>query len=184
MLSIPTTAPSWRALLCAWLLACPPPSAAGAAEDALDMELRPRTPEQVSAFYAARGFPRPMVEILARHCFITVRIHNTSDRVIWLELANWRFTAAGQTLVRQHRDEWKSRWQAMDMPLASQSTFRWTLLPETLDFQPGEQEGGNIILPPTTAPISVQAEFATGEDKEGPVIRRRFDHLYCGQSES
>jgi len=34
----------------------------------------------------------------------------------------------------------------MNIPLASQSTFRWMLLPETLSFYAHEREGGNIVL--------------------------------------
>lgn len=148
----------------------------------LSVEFQPRTPDQMRAFYSARGFPRSMVELLAEQCFITVRIHNTGSDVLWLELANWRFSAAGQPVVRFHRDYWKTRWQEMNIPLASQSTFRWTLLPERLDFQPDEQEGGNIILPRTREPLSVQAEFATGEDRRGAPLRLRFDNLYCAEN--
>jgi len=147
----------------------------------LSVEFQPRTPDQMSAFYTARGFPSRMVELLRQQCFITVRIRNTSTDVVWLELANWRFSAAQQPLNRLHRDYWKTRWQQMNIPLASQSTFRWTLLPETLDFQPDEQEGGNIILPRTREPVSVQAEFATGVDKRGPRVRLRFDNLHCAE---
>lgn len=148
---------------------------------ALELHLTPRTPEQMAAFYEARGFPATMIEVLERQCFITVRIRNNSDDVIWLELANWRFESGGRPLPRLHRQEWKARWAAMNIPLASQSTFRWTLLPETLDFQPDEEEGGNIILPRVTEPIRLRAEFASGADKRGPVIRFAYDELRCAE---
>lgn len=150
----------------------------------LSVEFQPRTPDQMRAFYTARGFPRPMVELLAQQCFITVRIHNTGSDVLWLQLANWRFSAGGQPVTRFHRDDWKPRWEEMNIPLASQSTFRWTLLPENLDFQPDEREGGNIILPRTRAPISLQAEFVTGSDKRGRVVRLQFDNLHCAEDPS
>jgi hypothetical protein len=150
----------------------------------LSVEFQSRTPDQMRAFYSARGFPRAMVELLAEQCFITVRIHNSGSDVVWLELANWRFSAAGEPLTRLHRDYWKARWQEMDIPLASQATFRWTLLPESLDFQPNEQEGGNIILPRTREPLSVQADFSTARDKRGPMLRLRFKTLYCAEDPS
>jgi hypothetical protein len=168
---------SGLAWLCTAALLCP---GSGRAQDhALAIEFQPRTPEQMQAFYSARGFPQPMVALLAKQCFITVRVHNTSDRVVWLELADWRFSAGGKALHRRTREEWKSIWAEMEIPLASQSTFRWTLLPESLDFQPGEREGGNIILPPTVEPIRLQAQFATGSDRHGAPLRRSFDHLRC-----
>jgi hypothetical protein len=63
--------------------------------------------------------------------------------------------------------------------MASISTFRWTLIPETLDYLPDEEEGGNIILPRVEGPITVKASFATGDDRQGPVVTIEYDKLYC-----
>ncbi|HFD79537.1 MAG TPA: hypothetical protein ENK05_03945 [Gammaproteobacteria bacterium] len=145
----------------------------------VEVELVPRSPEQMSAFYEARGFPPAMVARLARECFITVRIRNTGREVVWLDLAQWRFSADDRPLRRYRRDYWKKKWEEMNIPLASQSTFRWTLLPETLDYQPGEVEGGNVILERTSAPISLEANFDTGPDRKGTPIRLHFDQLRC-----
>jgi hypothetical protein len=71
----------------------------------------------------------------------------------------------------------------MNMPQASISTFRWTLIPETLDYLPDEEEGGNIILPRVSGPIQVKASFPTGEHKQGPVINIEFDRLFCADNE-
>ena len=91
------------------------------------------------------------------------------------------FTAAGKPLIREHRDYWKKRWQDMGMPLNKQSTFRWTLIPETLDYLPGEHEGGNIVLPFTDKPISITATFSTGDDKQGKKITITTDKLFCAE---
>jgi hypothetical protein len=181
----PAAPPLWcrLVLLCAWALVHPPGTAAEAGDSPLVIEFQPRTAEQITAFYAARGFPARMVELLSQQCFITVRIHNTGSDVVWLELANWHFSSNGVPITREHRDHWMARWQKMGIPLASQSTFRWTLLPESLDFQPKEREGGNIILPPTAGPVSLRTDFATGQDKRGPMIRLRFDQLHCGEDQ-
>ena len=63
-----------------------------------------------------------------------------------------------------------------------QSTFRWTLIPETLDYLPGEHEGGNIVLTFTKEPISVTATFATGENKQGEKISITIDKLFCAEN--
>ncbi len=147
----------------------------------LEMAFTPRTANQMSSFYEARGFPKQMREILKKQCFITVGILNTSDKKIWLDLANWKFTAAGKPLKRQHRDYWKKRWQDMGMPLNKQSTFRWTLIPETLDYLPDEHEGGNIVLPFTDKPISITATFATGDNKQGKKTTITTDKLFCAE---
>ncbi|HHJ13224.1 MAG TPA: hypothetical protein ENJ79_02450 [Gammaproteobacteria bacterium] len=145
------------------------------ADARVELEFRSRTPNQMRAFYLARGFERRMLDALQDQCFITVRITNTGDRVVWLDLTDWRFEYQGKPLVRPHRRDWLARWARMGVPRAHRSTFRWTLLPERLDYQPGEREGGNIILPRVEGKIRLHARFATGPDGKGPPLEQ--DHL-------
>lgn len=147
----------------------------------LEIDFTPRTPNQMGSFYEARGFPRAMLDVIKQQCYITVGITNNSNKKIWLDLSNWKFTSAGKELKREHRDYWKKRWQDMGIPLSKQSTFRWTLIPEELDYLPAEHEGGNILLPFTKAPISVTATFATGENKQGKKITITSDKLFCAE---
>jgi len=147
----------------------------------LEIDFTPRTPNQLGSFYEARGFPKEMREILSRQCFITVGILNTSNKKIWLDMSNWQFSAAGKPIKREHRDYWKKRWQDMGIPLSKQSTFRWTLIPKSLDYLPGEHEGGNIVLPFTDKAISITATFATGEKKQGETITITTDKLFCAE---
>lgn len=148
----------------------------------LQIEIVPRSPEQMSAFYEARGFPANMIDLLAETCYMTVRIKNTSQDVVWLDLSQWKFTAGEKPLHRYHRNEWLQRWQAMDVPLRFQSTFRWTLLPEILDYQPGEEEGGNIILVRTRLPVTLEATFPTGQHKQGKPYRLTLGNLRCAEN--
>ena len=150
-----------------------------------DMEIQfvPRSPDQLMSFYEARGFPSEMIDILSKQCFITVRIHNKSKQIIWHDLGSWQFSHNGQPLKREHRNYWLDKWHEMEMPLASISTFRWTLLPETLDYLPDEDEGGNIILPRVEGPIALKTRFATGDDRQGDVITIEYDRLYCAENE-
>lgn len=147
----------------------------------LEIEFTPRTSNQMGSFYEARGFPRAMLDVIKQQCYITVGITNNSDKKIWLDLSNWTFSSAGKVLKREHRDYWKKRWQTMGMPLNKQSTFRWTLIPEQLDYLPAEHEGGNILLPFTKGSISVTATFATGNDKQGEIITITSDKLFCAE---
>lgn len=163
------------------VLALPASAADGAA---IELQFKPRTPNQMSAFYEARGFPDEMIKPLHEQCFITVRVTNTGQQVAWLDLANWKFSANGKPLQRYHRNFWLEKWQRMDMPAAHRSTFRWTLIPELLDYQPGESEGGNIILPRVKGPIRLHAEFATGQDRNGPPVKLDYDNLECTEDES
>lgn len=145
----------------------------------LEVGLMPRPPQQIAAFYEARGFSQQMVETLKQQCFITVWVHNKSSHIIWLELPQWHFRNAQGVIERRDRYYWKSIWNKMQIPLAHQSTFRWTLLPEILDFQPGEREGGNIVLPRDNKPIQIQATFPTQRDKSGAPIALSFNNVQC-----
>jgi len=170
---------SWSALLLALSA-----SANAARDNRVDIKFTPRTPEQMSAFYEARGFPAPMVDLLAKQCFITVRVHNTGRDTLWLDLSQWHFSSRGKDIPRYHRNHWLPLWNEMNVPLANQSTFRWTLLPEMLDYQPDESEGGNIILPQVKGPFSLTAVFASGPDRRGPPITLRYDNLRCAEDPS
>lgn len=150
--------------------------------DRLVVNLTPRTPQQIAAFYEGRGFSDTMIDILREQCFITVFIENKSRDIIWLDLDHWRFTNADGPLVRRDRQHWKAHWQKMDIPLAHQSTFRWTLLPEQLDFLPDEREGGNIILPREAQPFTLSARFDTGEQREGTPIKVKLENLRCADN--
>jgi len=147
----------------------------------LKVRLVPRTPEQIAAFYIGRKFPAEMVDELRARCFFTVLIQNKSDGIIWLDLDRWRFLGAGGEVQRFGRAYWRERWEALDMPLPARSTFRWTLLPESLDFRPGEAEGGNIVLPRTPDPFTIEAPFATGAERTGEPILVRFERLHCAE---
>ncbi len=148
----------------------------------LSVRLRPRTPQQIAAFYEARGFPVSMLERLRRSCFITVRIHNRSRDILWLDLANWEIRSAHDHIARRDRAYWNRVWQALNSPLPSRATFRWTLLPEKLDFRPDEAEGGNLILPPTDQPFEIVAHFAAGADPQHATpVTVRFRQLRCAR---
>ncbi len=147
----------------------------------LAIGFKSRTPEQIAAFYEARGFNKPMIDKLKQQCFITTWIHNKSSHVIWLDLSQWQFSNTTGVIERHHRQYWETVWDEMQIPLAHQATFRWTLLPEALDFQPDEREGGNIILPRDDRPIQIQATFPTLADKTGTPITIKFSPLRCAK---
>jgi len=123
------------------------------------LSISARTPEQIGAFYEARGFPRPAITLLQQQCYLTVYFRNTSHHIIWLDLGNWKFNSVGNKITRLDRAYWQQVWRDMGLAMRFQSTFRWTLMPERLDFRPDEREGGNLILPYTDQPIELQAKI-------------------------
>lgn len=147
--------------------------------DAIKVRVATNAPQPISAFYEGRGFQKNMIDILKQQCFVSVFIRNKSNDFIWLDLTHWEFKDADGRIVRLDRNYWQARWQKLGIPMAHQSTFRWTLLPETLDFHPKEKEGGNIILPRTGKPFSVIARFDTRKDRKGKPIIMNINNLTC-----
>ena len=151
--------------------------------DDMLMVLMPHTPEQIAAFYEARGFPREALELISKACFITVHIENKSNRVIWLETADWRLSSNKQTLRRLGKDHWDTRWDEINLPLANRSTFVWTQLPVQRDLQPDEPVGGNIVLKGDISKFNLEARFLTGRDKRGGMLEVRFQDIECPEEE-
>lgn len=148
--------------------------------DGIVVHVSPRTPEQIAAFYEARGFARTTVEALSATCFLTVSIQNHRHDIVWLEPARWRIhDAAGREHRRLSRQQWDARFRKLNVPAANRATFGWTQLPETRDLRPAEPVGGNITLVPVAGKFTLAMRFATGADRKGPELVARFDNLTC-----
>jgi hypothetical protein len=177
-------APVSLPLHCLFLLGLCLPLPSGARErvanGALEFSVSVRQPEQLAAFYSARGLPPAAIDRITATCFVTVGIHNRSAGVVWLELANWRFeTEAGQPVARMTREAWDQTWEQLNVPLAGRATFGWTQLPESRDLQAGEPVGGNVALVAPAGPFHLVARFRTGADGGGEPITLRVEHLVC-----
>lgn len=142
------------------------------------LRLIPRTPNQIAAFYTGRGFPPAATELLRQRCFITLGLRNKGREIVWLDLSNWQFKTSQGVLRRDMRQDWATRWAQLGLEKRFQSTFRWTLMPEKLDFRPFESEGGNIILPRTGKPITITASIAVGKPKT-KVYPVRIENVMC-----
>ena len=150
--------------------------------DDLLVVLRPHLPESMAAFYEARGFPREAIDLITTTCFVTVHVENRSDTVIWMDLDEWQFTAAGKPLKRLDQAYWESQWDRIDLRQASRSTFGWTLLPQVRDLQPNEPVGGNIVFPVATGKLDMTLHLPTGDDRRGRLIILQFSDIPCPQT--
>jgi len=146
----------------------------------LRLQLFPWSTEQMAAFFEARGFPTAMIEKLSAYCFFTATLKNKRNDILQLDLTDWRFVSQDGELQRIPRSQWPPLWKKMNIPLASQSTFRWMLLPETLRFYAHEKEGGNIVLKKTKVSFSLRARFGLGENTD-PVVAT-VHNLQCADA--
>lgn len=147
--------------------------------DDVRIGVNPRTPAQMAAFYEGRGFPDSAIEETTKYCFITIGIRNTGKQKIWLDLADWRFYNEQGEIDRKDKQRWKETWDTLKVPLSSQATFNWTTLPEKRDLHRDEPVGGNITLTPTYTPFTIEAKFATGENKEGKPLIIKIENIRC-----
>jgi hypothetical protein len=152
--------------------------------DDLLMVLIPHTPDQMTAFYEARGFPKAALELISDTCFVTVHIENKSRRVIWLETANWRLSSNNREIRRRSKEDWDALWDEINLPLANRATFGWTQLPGQRDLQPDEPVGGNIVLRGDIKTFNLEARFLTGRHKRGGMLEVRFQDIDCPKEES
>ncbi|MDH4273868.1 MAG: hypothetical protein OEW08_02395 [Gammaproteobacteria bacterium] len=138
-----------------------------------------RSPDQVASFYEGRGFPKAMIDEARQRCFIVWGIHNKTNHVLWMDLEKWTFTHGRAHVARTTRAQWFKRWEQIQAPQNARSTFRWTLLPETLDLQPDEGVGGNVTLAATRGPFDVEFSFVVGETRAKKIKRVLIKGVQC-----
>lgn len=151
------------------------------------IHVRTRTPEQIVAFYEARGFPPAAQQVLANHCFIGVSVRNQSGRVVWLEPGTWKIVAktTGTGRVSPLSEQyWHHQWDRIALPSAQRSTFKWTRLPGMRDLRPNEPVGGNLAIPRIEGKFSLDMTFVTGANRNGSILRTQFTNLQCPRPQS
>ncbi len=156
------------------------PGARRVEKDGVILRVTPRTPEQIMAFYEARGFPPAAVKQLATSaCFLGIGVRNRRKDIVWLEPARWRLSRGVVPVSRLDRSYWDRLWKRMNLPAANRSTFGWTQLPESRDLRPGEYVGGNITIEPVMGPFGLLARFALGRERDHGELVFRLDGLEC-----
>lgn len=146
----------------------------------LSFKMIARTHAQMAGFYEGRGFSAKAINTLKDACFFTVIIKNKSRDILWLEPASWQINlVSGKKVQQLGRQFWRKRWQKLKIPKSSQSTFRWTLLPESRDLRPDEGVGGNLVLQATAEKINITPVFRIGA-KGKSSLRLTTQTVRCG----
>jgi len=146
--------------------------------DGTEIRAQVRTPDQMAAFYEARGFPAAAIAKIRQACFVTVVVVNKGHEVLWLEPAHWEVSSSDSRIARYDAQRWKSAFDEVNLPDANRATFRWTQLPEQRDLRHDEPVGGNLTLPPVAAPFDIVMKFDVGSDRSGKIVVR-FPGLKC-----
>ena len=148
-----------RVWLCLALLAPGSPLLAAPTETSLDPETGLATwqtesagiqvrltqidPNQIRAFYQARGFSPQQLEPYAATCVFMTVVRNIGTTAIEHRLADWHY----QDTPRQSRhirskEEWDALWTKMEVPQPARIAFTWAQFPAEQRFEPGDWNQG------------------------------------------
>lgn len=143
------------------------------------MRLVIRDSDQLTAFYVGREFPQNAINEILKTCFITPMVLNKKYDALWVEPDSWILSVGNKPIERIKREYWKVIWKDVGLSKAHQSTFGWTLMPETRDLRLDEGVGGSIVIPIQSSPFTLKAHFNTGLNKEGKVRVITFKDISC-----
>lgn len=118
-----------------------------AGERGVTLALTQILPDQVRAFYLARGFGREDAEIYARACVFQTVLRNDGDAVVAVQLADWRALAARRAFRLRLEPEWQYQWAQRELPEAARIAFRWAQFPLEQHFEPGDWNQGMTAYP-------------------------------------
>lgn len=111
----------------------------------LVIELTQLQPDQVRAFFIARGFTAEQIEPLAATCVFQMTVHNrqSADKgPIQLPLAGWRIATPAEMRSPVLTEAWDELWAAHDVPMPARLAFRWALFPVAQTFHHGDRNWG------------------------------------------
>lgn len=152
--------------------------------DGLKLELAPLTPDQVRAFFTARGFSSADAEhIVATGCVFRSAIGSAFSRAgdpeVRAALAEWRVITAGESArPPRTREDWEAVWQERGVGEEPATAFYWSLFPTEQTFAPTDYNWGFLTfgLPPGTR-FAAELRWSNAGKKHSA----QLEGLECGK---
>lgn len=152
--------------------------------DGLKIELSPLEPDQVRAFFTARGFaPADADHIVATGCVFRSAIGSAFTKVgdpeVSAALAEWRITRAGEAQrPPRTREDWEAIWKQRGVGEEPATAFYWSLFPTEQTFSATDYNWGFLTfgLPPGTR-FDLELRWGSA----GKVHSARLEGLTCGK---
>jgi hypothetical protein len=118
--------------------------------DGIALRLAQLLPDQTRAFFLGRGFAEDVADRVARSCVLQTIFRNDGTRVVEYDLASWSIIRPSERLALRTREVWDREWQAQGIAESPRIAFRWSLLPTTQRYEPGDYSWGmtSFGLPP------------------------------------
>lgn len=117
----------------------------------VNVSLTQLLPDQVRAFYVARGFDLDDADVFAEACvYMTVLRNDTAPGELDFRLSDWELEHKGETRAIPPLGDWLARWEARGVPDSARLAFRWAQFPAEQSYAPGEWNQGMLAtgLPP------------------------------------
>jgi len=152
--------------------------------DGLKLELAPLAPDQVRAFFTARGFTSADADhIVATGCVFRSAIGSAfrkpDDPEVRSALVEWRVTPAGQSArPPRMREDWETEWRQRSVGEEPATAFYWSLFPTEQTFAPTDYNWGFLTfgLPPGTR-FAVELRWSSA----GKIYSAQVEGLECGK---
>lgn len=160
------------------------PAARKLDRDGLKLETAPLAPDQVRAFFLARGFtPADTEHIVATGCVFRSAIgsaHAKADApAVTVALGEWKVTpASGGVSTPRTREQWEVEWKARAVSEDAASAFHWSLFPTEQTFSATDYNWGFLtfgLAPGTRFSLDLAWRSA------GQMHTARLEGLECGK---
>ena len=146
----------------------------------IEIELIQRLPDQTRALFMNHNFSRDVIEQLALSCMFQTIIRNTgtsgSDRVIDIDLADWRMHHAGREQGILLKEPLLASWTDDDADPAARLVVRWGMFPTRQSYRPTDYNWGLTafgIAPGETFDLDVSWK------EDGRPFTARFNGIVC-----
>lgn len=152
--------------------------------DGLKLELAPLEPDQVRAFFTARGFTSADAEhIVATGCVFRSAIGSAFTKVgdpeVSAALAEWRITPPGEApRPPRAREDWEAIWKQRGVAEEPATAFYWSLFPTEQTFSATDYNWGFLtfgLAPGTRFTLDLAWRSA------GQTHTARMEGLECGK---
>ncbi|HSO83200.1 hypothetical protein [Thiocapsa sp.] len=102
-------------------------------------------PDQVRAFYVARGFDLADADVFADACvYMTVLRNDTAPGEIDFRLSDWEAQHNDEVRPLPPLEDWLAQWTARGVPDSARLAFRWAQFPSEQSYAPGEWNQGML----------------------------------------
>jgi hypothetical protein len=113
--------------------------------EGVEISLTQLLPDQVRAFYVARGFELADAEIFASACvFMTVFRNLSAPGEVHFRLTDWTLRGDDGEQPLPALDTWMERWEALNVLPSARLAFRWAQFPPEQVYAQGEWNQGML----------------------------------------